>query len=203
MGGQQGGHQSVSRARVLQQRLPGGGGHSHQDRSKVTKREINVHMQVVNAFTNAGKGQHIVDCNADPQLFPVQGAAIGAELKRAGCVHLLDLKPSNFLLDEAATVVLIDLGSAVLPFVSASIPTSLYGTTKYGSPAMLQHLTKSFTDDYHSIIRDGDGIAAFWSAALFGRPLWEECLSEEAVEKCNHEKFRNLVDSCACNAKAS
>ena len=221
-----------------------------KDKSKVTGREIEVHKHVADAFSKAGRRQHIVrilgvsDCGTalieQPSCRSIatpiysyflcreqlhQVITIGAELKRAECVHL-DLRPSNFLLDEAI-VVLSDFGSAFLPSVPKSIPTFLSGTTKYGSPGMLQHLTNKvphvpcFTDDYHSIIRviyisvvrgayeqlhdidnmDGDGIAAFWCAAL-DRPLWKDCLSEEAVEKCDYMKFRILVDSCACNAKA-
>eukprot|EP01035_Chromulina_nebulosa_P032984 gene32984-44130_t len=186
-----------------------------KDRSEVSKREINVHKHVVNAFTDAGNGKHIVrilgvsDCGTalieQPSCrsiaMPIysyflcreqlhQVITIGAELKRAKCVHL-DLRPSNFLLD-GATVVLSDFGSAVLPSVPASIPTSLSGTTKYGSPPMLQYLTNNSdlrqrrAGRLRAVVvmcdidnKDGDGIAAFWSAALFGRPLWEECLSEE------------------------
>ena len=219
-----------------------------KNRSQVSKREIAVHQHVTKAFTDAGKGQNIVhiltvsDCGTalieSPACkiiaTPIQNfflsreqlhqvINIGAALKSAKCVHL-DLRPSNFLL-HGDTVVLSDLGSAVLLTDRATFPASLSGTTKYGSPGMLQHLIEGerhepcLADDYHSIIRviyvsvvrgayeqlhaiapdDSEGITTFWRAAL-NRPLWEECVGDAAMERCNYEELRVLVESCACNA---
>ena len=221
-----------------------------KDKSIVSKREIAVHQHVAQVFADADMGQHIVhilgvsDCGTalielpmcKPIAMPIQNfflsreqlhqvINIGAVLKSTQCVHL-DLRPSNFLLD-GNTVVLSDLGSALLLSDRASFPASFSGTTKYASPGMLQHLVERkhhvpcFSDDYHSIVRviyvsvvrgayeqlhdinttDSEGIATFWRAA-FDRPLWNEYVCDAAVESCNYDTLHLLVDSCACNAKA-
>jgi hypothetical protein len=148
---------------------------------------------------------------------------IGSALKKAGAVHL-DMRPSNLLLD-GDTVVLSDLGSLVLLPLPAAADDNphlvLSGTTKYGSPGMLQHLCDGYphapcyADDFHSILRvlfvstargvyerlqiisatDAKEIAAFWQKAFAG-PMWRNYLDGCAVA-ADYDRLHALVEDVA------
>mmetsp|Transcript_14470 Transcript_14470/g.19822 ORF Transcript_14470/g.19822 Transcript_14470/m.19822 type:complete len:568 (-) Transcript_14470:262-1965(-) len=209
---------------------------------QVSETEIALHKQIMEAFRLDNKSKHVIqllavsDCGTALIEQPVcQSIATPIEsyflskrqlheivdiadtLKRANCVHL-DLRPSNFLLD-GETVVLCDMGSLVL--LSELPRAPLTGTTKYGSPGMLQHLCNntqhhdlSYSDDFHSVLRvlfvsvvrgayerlnrigttEVNEITAFWQRAFNG-PLWKQYLMY--AEASDYSKLHDLVELVA------
>jgi hypothetical protein len=217
-----------------------------KDAGIVSKSEIDSHQRIMKAFQSMGMGRHLVqliavsDCGSALIERPVckviatpissfflskrqlhEIVQIGSALKMVGAVHL-DMRPSNLLLN-GDTVVLSDLGSLVLPPLLTTDnypPLALSGTTKYGSPGMLQHLCKGyphtpcFADDFHSILRvlfvstargvyerlqaisatNAEEIAAFWQRAFAG-PMWTKYLGY--ADTSAYDQLHALVDDVA------